>query len=365
MTSKRRTFLQLPQGTEAFYLEEAFRHRRIISRLDDLFERWGYLPVHTPVFDFFDIYRGLLGDAALENVYRLIDREGDLLMLRSDITLFLARQMGLALRKEDLPVRVYYSDVILRHQNREDISKNEFFQAGVELIGRAGKDADLEVMVLLLRTLSALGLPAVMHVGSRIIFDLFFADIEEERRKRLEAAIAIRDTKEMAQLLDGWNVELIDFAVRLFGYIGDADGLNRLRTQGTKLSAVPKGVLAELKRLSELSKTLAKTTARGSHRIDISEIGTQPYYTGIVFQAYVPGQDSAVASGGRYDGLLGFFGLSAPSIGFSLLLRKVETYVDANGEDRIPQAEKATGSTFEEKLASADIIRKKGGISIL
>lgn len=363
MTSRRRTFLQIPQGTEAIYLEEAYRHRRIIARLDELFESWGYLPVHTPVFDFFDNYRALLSDSALDNVYRLIDREGDLLMLRSDITLFLAKQMGLALSKEELPVRVYYSDVILRHQDREDISRNEFFQAGVELIGKGGKESDLEVLVLLLRTLSTLGVSAVVHVGSRALFDRFFQEIDDDGRRRLAAAIAVRDAKSIAKVVERWDASLVDFAERLFGFIGDADGLDRLRAEGRKISGVPDGVIAEIKRMVELSRVLEATGEGSNHRIDTSEIGTQPYYTGIVFQAYVHGQDSAIASGGRYDRLLESFGFPAPSIGFSLLLRKVEPLMEAREE--IPKAVRADGQSFLERLQAADALRRKGKIALL
>ena len=148
MKDMKKRYLQVPQGTEGVHLEEAYRHRRITQDMFDLFTLWGYLPVETPVFDFYDIYRPLLGDSS-KNVYRFVDREGDLLLIRSDITLFLAKQMGLWLREEDLPTRVCYGDTILRHQDPEDISKNEFFQMGAELIGKSGFDADLEILLLL------------------------------------------------------------------------------------------------------------------------------------------------------------------------------------------------------------------------
>ena len=127
MTQKNRTLLQNPKGAEAFFLEEAYRHRRIIGTVDRLYTSWGYLPVETPVFDFYDIYSKLLSTGnQLETVYRLIDRNGDLLMLRSDVTLFLAKQMGRVLQESDLPVRVSYSDTILRYQDRRIFQETIF-----------------------------------------------------------------------------------------------------------------------------------------------------------------------------------------------------------------------------------------------
>jgi ATP phosphoribosyltransferase regulatory subunit len=149
MSPDNRQRLRTPQGTESFFLEEAYRHRQLLRMTEDHFASWGYLPVLTPVFDYFETYRPLLNRSQEERSYRFPDREGELLMLRSDITLFLAKQMGLSLKDAPLPRRVYYADSILRHQEEEDISSDEFFQSGAELIGLSGRDGDLEILMLL------------------------------------------------------------------------------------------------------------------------------------------------------------------------------------------------------------------------
>ncbi|MFW6208914.1 MAG: ATP phosphoribosyltransferase regulatory subunit, partial [Spirochaetota bacterium] len=192
MIDSRKRYLQVPQGTEGVHLEEAYRHRRINHELFQLFTQWGYLPVETPVFDFYDIYEPLLRSST-RDVYRLIDRDGDLLMLRSDITLFLAKQMGLWLREEDLPTRVCYADTILRHQSAEDISKNEFFQTGAELIGKAGSEADLEVLLLLESIFIKLGVPASIHLGSHQFLTLALKDFDEDELKQAVKAIRNRE----------------------------------------------------------------------------------------------------------------------------------------------------------------------------
>ncbi len=365
MTGKRRTLLQIPQGTEAFYLEEAYRHRRIIADLDQLYESWGYLPVYTPIFDFFDNYKPLLSENALENVYRLIDREGDLLMLRSDITLFLARQMGLALREEDLPVRVYYSDVILRHQDLEDISRNEFFQSGVELIGKKGKDADIEVLLLLARTLELLDLPAVVHLGTRALLELCTSGLPAAERSKLAGAISTRDESRMSVMFQDRDGVSASYLTRLFGFIGTRDELHELYLEGKRSSFLPEAALRELKYLNVLLDTIGKIAPEAAFRIDLSEVGGQPYYTGIVFQVYLPGQDAAIATGGRYDRLLEAFGFAAPSVGFSLLLRKIEPAVGNHERYERAKVEHVSASTFEEAFRAAERLRKNGKIAVL
>jgi len=326
---EKKKLLHIPQGTEGFYLEEAFVHRRLRETLLDLFHLWGYLPVQTPVFDFFDTYRNLLDAEATEKIYRLIDREGDLLMLRSDNTLFMAKQMGLALTWEDLPVRVCYADSILRHQDREDISHNEFFQVGAELIGKDGLNGDLEVLMLMMATIRHLRLPqAVLHLGSHAFYTACFAAgrLSVADQQRVYTAIYNRAFPTAAEILKaaGYNGEEIRLMSRLFGFIGTIAEFSVLEKEAVGTKLLSSACREALAYLAEVGAQLKRLEVESRVRIDLSEIGGQPYYTGLVFQVYMPGMDTAVASGGRYNRLLGFFGFDAPSCGFSLLLRKVQ-----------------------------------------
>jgi ATP phosphoribosyltransferase regulatory subunit len=97
--------LQLPRGAESLHLEDAYVHHQMVRRIFSLCTSWGYLPLETPVLDFFDIYQALLDDDNVHQVYRLVDRDGDLLMLRSDITLFMAKQVAVALEGMRLKIK--------------------------------------------------------------------------------------------------------------------------------------------------------------------------------------------------------------------------------------------------------------------
>ncbi|MCG8641362.1 MAG: ATP phosphoribosyltransferase regulatory subunit, partial [Desulfobacterales bacterium] len=97
-------------------------------------------------------------------------------------------------------------------------------------------------------------------------------------------------------------------------------------------------------------------------RIDLSELGSQSYHSGMVFQGYTPGIDAAFLSGGRYDKLLDSFGFDAPSAGFSILLRKIEEQLAPPVKHRPIQAE---GESFKERLNFARELRRKGKTVIL
>ncbi len=360
MTPKRR-LLQIPPGTEAFFLEEAFRHRRILAEIDRIFTGWGYLPAETPVFDFYDIYQPLLGESGTGKAYRLMDRDGDLLLLRSDVTLFLAKQLGMALTVEDLPVRVWYADSILRHQESNDISKNEFYQVGAEIVGVPGISGDGEILLMVAEILSFLKVDAVLHIGSAGLVHKAAEGMDEEETEEFFKAVALRDKKTIETLLPESDPSRKQLLLDLFAFIGSPEEYREfLAPLRAKLPADYIELLDHLQNLTEL---LNCCSAASSIRVDFSETGSQAYHTGIVFQAYLEGIDSAFISGGRYDKLLENFGFESPSVGFSLLLRKIEPLIGEAERFSLPAAtENAKGASLKEKYQDALTKRAAGRI---
>ena len=356
--------LQVPRGAESLHLEDAYVHHQMVRRIFSLCTSWGYLPLETPVLDFFDIYQALLDDDNVHQVYRLVDRDGDLLMLRSDITLFMAKQVAVALEGMRLPVRVCYFDTILRHHDREEMSRNEFYQVGAELIGRSGARANLEVLALLNRLLEELGLGrAVVHVGSRTLVEACLPDAGTEAQRALRSAILARDWSSVGELF-GAGTDAAARARELFSCIASPQEF--VRDLDRRGAGWPRPVTTELARIAELGTTVAELAPAGRFRIDLSEVGSQPYHSGLVFSVYSAGIGTAIAAGGRYDSLLGAFGRAAPAVGFSLLLRTAEAAMAAR-EQFLPPREvtDVKQGDFVACYRQAEQIRAAGGVAIL
>ena len=353
--------LRLPRGTESLILEEAARHRVVIRRIEELFERWGYLPAQTPMVDFAELYQPLLPEENFRQAYRLIDREGELLMLRADITLFLAKQLGMRLSEEELPVRVCYADAILRYEARHDISKNEFFQSGIELIGVPGADGDLETLLLLEEALEAAGAERyALHIGSSALLHRTFdslrpeSPVSEEHMRGLVIGRRFSELEsELSRVVEKGRMkkERMEALLTLYQLVGTAEeiaaGARELRTELTD------GEVEEIDYLLSLYETLLQlrpASAEQPIRLDLSEVGSRSYYTGISFQAYVDRLDSAIASGGRYDALLASFGFAAPSVGFSMLPRKIAA-LRRSATARLPVAQ-VEGASFAGRYRS-------------
>lgn len=364
MKSKKSAQLIIPQGTERLHLDEALRHRKIVRDVEDHYLKWGYLPVQTPVVDYFDIYRDFIDSSNIDEIYRLIDRDGELMMVRSDITLFLARQMGNRITKDELPTRVFYGDSILRNQDREDISRNEFFQTGCELIGKKDIEGDLEILILLEETLQLLKLPYYqIHVGSHLFFE---AVTTTENRNQLLKALDTRSIDHLKAALRESAEKLdmdLDVLIKIFMFIGTLDEFRVLKT--SIANEIPDSLRKYLIEIEELLVKLHDCSIGDNFRIDFSEVGRKRYYSGIVFQAYMEETGRPIASGGRYDQLLKEFGSDTPSIGFSIMLRVIESFSSLHTDNADCSQLVMTEDDFAERYKKTKELRKSGKCAIL
>ena len=285
-------------------------------------------------------------------------------MLRSDITLFLAKQMGLALTQEDLPVRVWYSDSILRHQDSEDISRNEFYQLGSELIGKSGIEGDLEILLLLIDLIDSLKLDSVIHIGSSELLNIITKPFSKSDKDLIFKVVSDRNHDDINKILKIYfPQDESSILTNILGFIGDYDDFLNLYKK--LIASNIKNIIPPLDHLKSILNNLLELDKIQNIRIDFSETGSQKYYTGIVFQAYMEGIDSAFASGGRYDSLLESFGFKCPSVGFSLLLRKIEPLIKDIENFKYPDILMSKGKSFAEKYRFASKMRKEGKITIL
>jgi ATP phosphoribosyltransferase regulatory subunit len=305
--------------------------------------------------EYADTYHHITGTEVPSHTYRLIDREGSILMLRSDITLFLMKQIHTMLRNAELPLRLSYSDSIMRYQDAIDIGKNEYFQTGAELIGIPGRDGDLEALCLLVESLKAIQSPQpVLHLGSRQVFDAVFPDLSLDEAQSIQQTIRMRSWHELSHLDPG--------IIKLFKTLSPAGDCNASTLVSPELQNIRPGILPALEELIDRASSLQAIYPDQNIRVDLSELGSQPYHSGLVFSAYLDNTDSAVASGGRYDHLLERLGVDAPAVGFSLMLSKITQQLprpaDLKDSETLPQG--LSKGRFEDRLAAAAALRTKG-----
>jgi len=312
----------IPEGTRYYLPPEARLRRELAGRLTELFHGWGYELVELPALELYDPHHALA-----ERSFKLVDKTGDVLALRSDFTSALAN-MALAFPPERYPARYQYAgQVWLREADAELGRVREYTQFGVELIGVSSPQADAEVLELAWEALRALGFEeARIEVGlPSLVRDLLESTgLSAAQIESLRQAIHHKNIPELAGLLEAYRVSegLAPTILALPDLYGGREVLQEAR----KLSLTDKASV-DLDWLEALLALLPEVPLL----LDLGRARRLDYYTGINFQAYTQDFGLPLLGGGRYDGTL-----LPQACGFTVGLERVMEALRLPSEAGVP-----------------------------
>lgn len=306
----------LPAGVRDVLPVEAAELRALGQALADAFGTFGYREVMTPLIELADVL-GRADDQAAGRAYRLFDDEGRVLVLRPDLTIPIARLVATRMADHPDPVRIAYNARAVRPPTSGKIEGAEQRQAGIELVGAAGPDADAEVVAALARALAAAGVPdARIAVGSVALVSAVLdeAGASEVARAALWDALHARSVVEWRRAAAelGCTGPLGAIVSDLPALRGGPDVLDRVA--GAAPTAAP-----ECARMQEML-ALAGRHGGPVPMVDLGVVRDWSYYSGVVIEAYAAGVAVPVAVGGRYDGLGARFGRPRPAVGVAVAL---------------------------------------------
>ncbi len=256
---------------------------------------------------------------------RFLDRDGSMLALRADMTLAVARLMGTRLHDCPLPQRFCYAGSVFRDVEPQAGQQREFWQAGVELIGSSAPEADAEVLALTAEALAATGLHEFrIVVGQMQYFDglLQALALPVDLRQQLQTAIDRNSEAELASFLHTASLAPAQrAAVSELPTLSGGD-LPHLLARASQLS-LNETMRAAVDYLLSLFAVLRAYGVDQHCVLDLTEIHNLGYYTGITFEVLAPGVGFRLASGGRYDQLVGTFGPPQPAVGVAFGLERM------------------------------------------
>lgn len=328
----------LPAGMRDLLPEEARLRRALGRTILEHFALHGYDLVTPPAFELAEVLEKGLGTLDPGDVLRFVEPEsGEVCALRPDMTPQIARMVATRLAKEPVPLRLSYEGTVVRRRQGRAKKHRQIPQAGVELYGAPSPEGDLEALWLLASVTRAAGLSVfVIDVGHALIARSLVDALPAELSDEVTAALVQKDESRLEGLLSGADARgvpavVVHALVALPGLSGggeDRSGQEVLE-KGKKLFAgtPAEGPLAELAALWETARR-SKPSRPGAPndaleavlRVDLGEVRGFDYYTGPIFHVLAPGPGEPVAAGGRYDDLLGRFGLPMPAVGFGLNL---------------------------------------------
>ena len=316
----------IPSGTRDVLPDEMREIRAITEAVRDVFARAGYGEVATPALE----YEETLARAGLSDThpaYRLFDEQGHVLVLRTDMTVPIARLVATRYPAVEPPLRFSYFAHAYRAVRAQRGQPREFLQAGIELVGAPAPEGTAEALAVLCAALDATGLATYrVGLGDAALYPALLEALEvpESARARLLAELATRDFVGLGHEIDALAMP------------GDAAELllavPQLRGGPEVLAELPAAAASAAEGLRRVHALLAPAVAE---RVifDLGLARGLGYYTGAVFEVYDPALGTPIGGGGRYDELLGRFGRPRPAVGFALTVDRL--HIALTGEERL------------------------------
>ena len=319
----------LPDGIEEILPDRALKVERLRRRLLDLYHSWGYDLVIPPLAEFTDSLLSGSGSDLDLMTFKITDQlTGRMMGVRADITPQAARMDAHSLQRNS-PNRLCYAGQVLYTRARGPLESRSPIQLGVELFGEASLEADVEVMSLLVETLSFSGLDDIYldigHVGIYRALEQA-AGLSAEQSAELFALLQRKDAGLQQWLASNVaDAALAEMLAALPGLAGDVAMLSQAKQV---LANAPAEVLQALSEVEAVASQLAESAPSVALFLDLSELRGYHYHTGIVFAAYTSESTLALGNGGRYDDVGEAFGRARPATGFGIDLSKLASLVE-------------------------------------
>ncbi len=269
----------IPKGYSDYIPTESKQHSKLLQQLSNSYESHGFSLITTPTVELVSSLEVAMAPNLRQQSIKFFDSHGQLVTLRPDHTVPIARIVSTRMTSVPLPIKLYYQSPIFRQPQQHHSHNIETFQSGIEYIGESSMLAEATIIQTCIDALTQAGL------------DQFHIDIGHT-----DFIHGLNDS-DQAALLNGDYFSL--------GYIPQRGDIQSVG--GHKQLERLHNYLNEFNLSHHV--TYNKGLVKGIH-----------YYTGTLFEIYTKDTKQIIASGGRYDTLLNQFGYNQPAVGLAFNL---------------------------------------------
>ena len=342
------------RGTHDLLPEAMRAHRSIIGRARDVAERYGFEEMATPIFESSDVFRRTLGDTSdivTKEMYTFTTKGGEEITLRPENTAGVARcfiSEGLA---QSTPLKFFYAGPMFRHERPQKGRLRQFHQIGIETVGVAGPQADIEIIAAGARILSELGLQGKTALQLNTLGDA-------ESRSVYREALVTYFTKRVDKLSQESRDRLNRNPLRILDSKNEGD--RRVVADAPSFKNY----------LNEESRAFFEQVQEGLTALGIAfELNERlvrglDYYghTAFEFTTTELGAQDAVMAGGRYDGLIETMGgPKTPGVGWAAGVERLAMLCGEPPSARRPVALVPLGAAAEARaIVLAEELRASG-----
>ncbi len=323
------------RGTRDFYPEDKRVQNYIFETWRKTAEQFGYEDYDAPLLESIEIFAAKSGQELVNNeTYQFVDRGGRNVVIRPEMTPSVSRMVAAKRQEIAYPAKWYSIAPFMRYERPQRGRERQFWQFNVDLFGVDSIEADAEIIELSDAAMKAFGASDKMYiikVNSRRLINEIMTRYLELDVIQSQLMMKLFDRKQKIT-----HEEFRDQAAEIFDEAKAVEGLRKLASllSAKSMSELPASLLATSE-AQELKQLLAILRGRGVTNVmfDVSLMRGLDYYTGIVFEVFDnhPDNRRAMFGGGRYDGLVGLFGVDpVPTVGMAQGATTMEDFLTSH-----------------------------------
>lgn len=360
----------IPEGTKDTLFEECSKKIYIENILRKTYVESGFMELKSPTLEFYDVFNIENTTLPQEKMYKLFDNQGRILVLKPDMTIPIARIAATKLKEAPHPLKLCYTSNVYRVNESLHGKNNEITQSGIEIIGVKSLKADVEAIIIGIRSLLNCGLKDFkIELGQAEFFKAVIEEtnLEDEKKEKLRESIESKNFTTLSELLEveGKNIDgkVLNVLREMPGLFGGIEILDKAE----KLTLDNEMAQAALNSIRKVYAVIESIGLSSYLSIDLGMVQDLNYYTGIIFRGYTHGVGGNILTGGRYDNLITQLGDNEPATGFAIDVDSVMSALDDSNqtfEDRRTKVLICYGSdSFKEAYEKALELRNKGIIA--
>lgn len=353
----------IPEGVSDLGYDEFEQISTLEQAVLNVFRLEGYRQIKTPAFEYYDLFSEADRSLETRDMYKLIDNNGQLMVLRPDATIPIARMMATHYKESDGDVKLMYLTDVFRRADFRAGEKREFKQAGIEYFGSSSPDIDANLILTAEKAVSAACVGEIkIELGDVDYFNGFFNELLKDDRfrsidikLRLKQLVESKNIPGLRRFAEEFDLNAEQAAVLLeipllYGNIED------VCSRAEKLAMNP-----EMKAAVENVRNIASKIKDKEIAADMGLINNLEYYSGMIFKIYIKNTGVIAGSGGRYDALMQKFGKRIPAVGFGL---NIDVLYDSEKKSDVDDSDVLTIALGKGRLADITIDNlKKAGIT--
>ena len=348
------TSLNPVRGTQDILPEEGRLYRRVEETAFEVAERYGFGEITTPIFEFTEVFSRTLGDTSdivTKEMYTFEDKGGDQITLRPEGTAGVARAFISNGLQQNLPLKLFYRGPMFRYERPQKGRRRQFRQVGIEILGVATPQADIETISIAQTFLEELGLKDYIKLELNSLGDTDSRSAYCDELVKYLSDHQDKLSKDSLERLDRNPMRILDS-----------------KDEGDQAVVVDAPRLQD--NLNEASQSFFEDLCEGLTKLGIvfehntNLVRGLDYYchTAFEFKTSDLGAQGTVLAGGRYDGLVGQMGgPETPGIGWAAGVERLSLLLDDGAEAKRPIAVIPVGGKAEsEAMVVTEMLRKKG-----